>query len=209
MLKNSYYKAFNWLHRGPKLAWIVLVMVVISVPPVSTFFQHRMSTHMLIQMPALVALGLWAARAWRTQAIAEGRTLPLIRLYRASGIFLAMFSLMIWMIPRMLDWAVESAIVDAFKVLSLVFFTGVPLGLCWPEIGGAVRGVLHLEALATLARMGWIYLETPQRLCLRYGLDEQRLTGQVLLILAVFYTLYLLFIVCRGLPLEAPTVVNH
>ena len=208
MLKNCYCKSNNWLKRHSMFAWIFLASVVISGPPLGAFFQQRMSTHMLIQMPLLVALGIWGGRIWRRQAIAEGRTVHMIRVYRASGILLAIFSLMTWMIPRMLDWAVESASVDALKVFSLVCFAGIPLGLCWPEIGGAVRGVVHLEALATLARMGWIYLETPQRLCSRYGLDEQRLTGQLLLILALIYTLYLLFIVCQGLPVEARTAAR-
>lgn len=203
MLKINYAKCFELTQRNSRLAWFFLACSVISLPPISTVLQLRMSTHMLLQMPLLVALSFWGTRIWMKQALAAGRSFPLVRRFRGSGILLAIFTLMAWMLPRLLDMAVESAAVDAMKVASLLFLAGVPLGLCWPEIGGPVRGVLHLEALATLARMGWIYIETPQRLCLRYGLDEQRFTGQILIILAFLYTFYLLFIIFRGMPIQA------
>lgn len=208
MLKISSCKYFDGMQKHASLVGIVLACMVVSLPPVSSVLQLRMSTHMLVQMPLLVALGYWAARLVMRQGLATARSGLLIRRFRGSGILLAIFTLMAWMIPRLLDMAVEFAGVDAMKVGSLVFLAGVPLGLCWPEIGGPLRGVLHLEALATLARMGWIFIETPQRLCLQYGLDEQRFTGQMLLSLAFMYTLYLLFIICRGLPTPVRSVTE-
>ena len=208
MLKISFCKYFERMQKHTRLVWIVLACFVVSLPPISTFLQLRMSTHMLVQMPMLVALGYASVRIVWQQGLATARSCVLIRRFRGSGILLAIFTVMAWMIPRLLDMAVEMAWVDAIKVGSLVFLAGVPLGLCWPEIGGPLRGVLHLEALATLARMGWIFIETPQRLCLQYGLDEQRFTGQMLLSLAFIYTLYLLFIIFRGLPTQVRPVTE-
>jgi hypothetical protein len=54
-----------------------------------------------------------------------------------------------------------------------------------------LRAVLHLEAIATLLRLGWLYLLAPQRYCVSYGLDEQQLLAYVLLGYGTAYAAWL------------------
>jgi hypothetical protein len=112
--------------------------------------------------------------------------------YRWPLLLLALGTLMVWMIPRLLDLAVESAAVDAAKLVSLLFLGGVPLGLAWSALGPVVRAILHVEALASLWRLGWLYLESPTRLCTRYALDDQTRLGGILLMLGAGYATWLL-----------------
>jgi hypothetical protein len=51
--------------------------------------------------------------------------------------------------------------------------------------GFIVKGVLMLEFIATLFRMGWLYLSWPFRLCNSYLLDDQRRLGQYLVVAGV------------------------
>ncbi len=95
------------------------------------------------------------------------------------------------MIPRLLDLAVESASTDGVKAVSLVLLAGVPLRLAWEQFGPVERGVVHVEALASFWRLGWLYLDSPSRLCTQYGMDDQQRLGSLLLRAGFLYAAWL------------------
>src|SRR5690606_39809924 len=57
-----------------------------------------------------------------------------------------------WMIPRVLDAALEDPAVAAAKFLGVPLLLGAPLALSWPRMGFVVRGVFVTELIATAFR---------------------------------------------------------
>lgn len=139
-----------------------------------------MSAQMLVQIPLLIAVGLFMARALpaRASAVLDGWNHGGI-----SGLVLATLASAFWMLPRQLDAAVADPLVASAKYLSVPLLIGLPLALSWPRMGFIVRGVFLLECIATLFRLGWLYLIAPERLCNLYLLDDQQRLGRYLLLI--------------------------
>lgn len=146
-----------------------------------------MARHMAGQIPLLaIAGGVLAAVLQRRYANLH----RFARRYRVSLLLFGLFVSGLWMLPRLLDAALHHGDIALWKWLSLPL-AGMALVLCWGHLPFVLRGVLHLEALATLLRLGWLYLIAPQRYCVSYGLDEQQLLGYVLLSYGAVYAVYL------------------
>ncbi|WP_310628205.1 hypothetical protein [Limnohabitans sp.] len=182
-----------------------LLTIMLWLPGLGGALKQSMLTHMGVQVSLLVVAGYGLGRALlahRPEHVATARR------YRWSLMLIAVFTLMVWMLPRLLDLAVDRPEVDLLKVLSLVLCAGLPLAWAWPQLPVVAQGVLHLEALATLWRMGWLYLDSPSRLCLSYGLADQHSLGQGLMAAGLVYALWLAFTVLRGqaVPLQTPHV---
>jgi len=160
------------------------------------WLEASMVWHMGVQIPLLVLLGALPARSWRTRL----NTGDVVRRYRAALLLLALFSLGLWMLPRLLDAALHQPLVELAKWISLPL-GGAALLLCWPHLPVILRGVLHLELIATLLRLGWLYLQAPERYCVSYGISDQQSLGYLLLIYAAAYgtllAIRLLFIPAR------------
>jgi hypothetical protein len=112
-------------------------------------------------------------------------------MFRWALLILAAGTLAVWMIPRLLDLAVQSAGVDFAKVTSLALLGGLPLRIAWFHLGPVARGIVHVEALASLWRVGWIYVDSPSRLCTQYGLEDQQRLGALLLQAGAMYAVWL------------------
>lgn len=160
--------------------------------------------------PILLAAGLWLSRDWWEAGMMRhmGMLLPLLavlgglpaaqqarqhpglrawgRRYRSSLILFALFTLGLWMLPRLLDASLYDGWLELGKWLSLPL-AGAALVLGWRHLPGLLRAVLHLEAIATLLRLGWLYLAAPQRYCVNYGLDDQQGLGYLLIGYALIY----------------------
>jgi hypothetical protein len=158
------------------------------------WWEAGMVMHMAVQIPLLALLG-------GMFALVQGRRYPglhvLGRRYRAGLLLFSLFVLGLWMLPRLLDAAVHATDIAIMKWLTLPM-AGAALALCWRHLPIVLRGVLHLEALATLLRLGWLYLIAPQRYCVSYGLDEQQTLGYVLLGYAAIYAAVLAWTVMFG-----------
>lgn len=170
------------------------------LPPLRNLLESSMQWHMLVHIPLYVLLGVWLShRAWKRWPQALARLAPL----RLALLVLAITTLALWMIPRLLDLAVEQFWVDGLKALSLVLFGGAALSTAWHHLGPVARGLLHVEALASLLRLGWLYLDSPVRLCSRYALADQQTLGRLLLALGAGYALWLAWLALRN---QAPLV---
>ncbi|MFG6447009.1 hypothetical protein ACG0Z6_01995 [Roseateles sp. BYS180W] len=197
-----HFEALAAVLMGPQRRALVcaLLACLLSLSPVRELLLARMSTHMGLQIPALVALG-WLMRS----------ALPLQRLYRwrLGLLLLALGTLTVWMLPRLLDLAVQDRAVDLSKSASLVLLAGLPLGCAWAHLGFVWRAALHLEALATLWRLGWLYLDSPVRLCSNYGWSDQQTLGRGLLMAGVVYATWLAWQALRTRPNTVPTEAGN
>lgn len=162
-----------------KPQWILFVVfIILALPPVRHFLEQSMVTHMLIQLPALVIIGWLATKffpiSWKEKIMEWNR-------WGISGMAFAIVIMLYWMLPRTLDAALSEWTIELVKFSTLPLM-GMALGLSWPLLNSIAQGVLKLEFWATFMRMGWLYLDLPDRLCSNYLLGDQRILGQLLLI---------------------------
>jgi hypothetical protein len=161
---------------------------VLALSPVRHVLEASMTLQMLVQIPLLALAGWWVAaslpRRWIEASDAWNRS-------GISGMLLASFAAAVWMLPRMLDAALETPWVTLAKFVSVPLLIGVPLAVSWPRAGFVVRGAWLVEVVATAFRLGWMYLVSPVRLCSNYLLDDQQRLGQWMLAIGVLATLVL------------------
>ncbi len=108
-----------------------------------------------------------------------------------TGFLLASLASAYWMLPRLLDASVTAPAIAASKFLSVPLLVGLPLALSWPRSGFVVRGLFLLELIATLFRLGWLYLVSPLRLCNNYLIDDQQRLGQMLIAVGAMLLLWI------------------
>jgi len=170
-----------WLHRHPtRIA--ALLLLTLSTPLARQNLESSMTAQMLLQIPLLVVAGLLLSRSL------PRRTLAFVAAWNHRGIstlVLASVTSAFWMLPRLLDAAVNDPLVAIAKFLSVPLLIGLPFALGWPRMGFIVKGVFLLEFIATFFRLGWLYLIWPERLCNNYLLDDQQRLGQYMLLIGV------------------------
>lgn len=170
----------GWVDRRVIVALGVLIAIVAT--PLGSRLASTMVGHVLIQIPLLAAVGFVLAKCLEPK-IETG-----VRAWNAGGIpgvLLASFTVAFWMIPRWLDGAVASTAIEAAKYGSVVLLVGVPLGWSWDRLHPIARGVVKIEFLAMLFRLGWLYLISPDRFCNNYLLTDQVWLGRSLVIVGV------------------------
>lgn len=164
--------------------------LLLSVLSVRAWLESSMALHMLVQLPLLAGIGYCIGAAWmRARPGGAAARLTGVQSFNsggATGILAASFVMVLWMLPRLLDLARLDAAVDAIKFIS-VPAAGLAVALSWPRLPAIARAVVHLEVIATLARFGWGYLAADERLCLAYLVDDQKLTGEILLGIGAAY----------------------
>ena len=163
----------------PAGLWLAL-----AAPPLRGWLESTMTLHMLVQLPLLAWIGYRIAGAWK-----PSRSLAEFQSFNAGGVtglILASFVMLLWMLPRPLDLARLEVTVDALKFVS-VPVAGAAIALSWSRVPAIARAVVHLEVIATLFRFGWGYLAAEQRLCLSYLAEDQQLTGMLLICLGAAY----------------------
>jgi hypothetical protein len=106
--------------------------------------------------------------------------------YRYSLLWFTLFGIMLWMLPRLLDASLYVPTLSVMKWLTLPL-AGIALVLCWRHLPWLLRAFLHLEAIATLLRLGWLYMAAPQEYCVSYGIDDQNRLGYLFLVYATVY----------------------
>lgn len=175
----------EWL---PLAAWFIL-----ALPPMQRFLEQSMVTHMLVQIPMLVIIGWMTGKTlpaeWKAKIAPWNR-------WGITGMALTIVIMAYWMLPRSLDGAVSEWYFEVLKFITLPVM-GIALNLSWPLLNPIARGVFMLEFWATFMRLGWLYLDLPDRLCANYLLSDQRILGQLLLLggsaWAISWTLRIMF----------------
>ena len=161
--------------------WLLIVFT-----PAGSFLEASLSGHVLIEIPLLIIVGIMAG------SLIKPRLAGVLSMISIPAILLACFTLAFWMIPRWLDASLNDEFIAYMKYLSLPLLAGIPLALSWQILHPIARGVVKIEFLAMLFRLGWIYLVSPERLCNNYLLNEQQQLGYMMIILAfAFGTIWL------------------
>lgn len=129
-------------------------------------------THMLVQLPALAWAGWLLAGSipagWLEDWVARlnDNGLP--------GLLIALFAIAHWMLPRSIDGALTSPVVELAKFVTVPFLIGLPLRWSWDRAHPLVRGVLKSNALSMLGVLAWLYDAAPIRVCNNYLIDDQK-----------------------------------
>lgn len=148
--------------------------------------------HVLVQMPLLVLAGIVAVHDLKVR---QDWTIPLL--------LLALTTFLFWMLPRNVDWALTPA-GELAKYISLPLLLGLPLRLCWPQLGPILRGFLKANALSMLGVLGFLYTHAPIRICNSYLVSAQQDLGFAFLYLAAVLACIWAFPVLFGYPRWLP-----
>ncbi|MGB6487355.1 MAG: hypothetical protein WBE91_10770 [Steroidobacteraceae bacterium] len=177
-----------------------LLPLLLVAPPLQRVLEASMTAQMLVQIPLLAVAG-----ALLGKSLPERMTCRIERWNRGgiTGLIVVTFAAACWMLPLSLDAARVGAAADFAKLLTVPLLIGLPLAVSWPCMSFVLRGVLLFEALATLFRMGWLYLISPVRLCNSYGLSDQQRLGEWLLMAGAALLLWIAWQLLWGSPKTA------
>lgn len=163
---------------------------VLALPPIRSALESVMVLHMAVQLPLLALVGILFAQGLRRIEPAWVACADWLGL---SGLTLAFFASAYWMVPRSLDRALAEPALEAMKFLSLPLALGLPLGLSWRRIPSLGKAFLIANFISMIGTIGALYLAAPIRLCVFYLIDQQKLAGFVLIMIAVSLALLFLF----------------
>ena len=155
-----------------------ILFLALALPPVRRALEGVMAAHMLVQIPLLAIAGALAVASLPISFKAR-----IARWNRGgvSGVLLAVIASSWWMVPRALDWALESPVMETVKFVTLPLAVGAPLALSWSPLGTIGRGFLIANALPMWMVVGWAYIAAPVRVCNYYLVDQQVMAGVGLL----------------------------
>ncbi len=157
------------------LAGLCLLLVMLW-PPLRHAIEARMSTHMLVQFPALLLAGALLA-APLSQRWSNG--LQRWNELGIAGLVASALTMALLMVPRVLDLALQDARVESAKLLALLA-SGAALGVSWQRAGTVIQAFFLGNMLPMLAVVGTLYQDSPTRLCNAYLLDDQQTLGAAL-----------------------------
>jgi len=173
MNRRAMLRALRWL--------LALLPLALLWPTLRHAIESRMLLHMLLEWPLLFVAGWSAHRLFGPWL----RALAVLDWRGWSGAVFVSCVAIFWMLPSSIDAALLSTPMAAAKYAS------------WWRGGGCAGRKLAAHwtrkcccsSWATVSWMtataGMLYLDTPQRLCVSYLIDDQRWTGTGLIVLAV------------------------
>lgn len=168
------------------LATLAALPLLLLWPALRHSVEARMSLHMLVEFPALLAAG-WAASRLGERLAVLRRMQAVQSFFDWGGLSSATFAsgvAAVWMLPSALDAALLSGAVAAAKYASW-WLAGGLLAASWRRMAPEVLLFFAGNLAWMMATAGMLYLDTPARLCVNYLQDDQRHTGTGLVLLAL------------------------
>jgi hypothetical protein len=165
------------------LLWIFLV-----TPPVANFMESIMVIHMHMQMPMLVIAGMLMARFF------QKRFPGFFEKWNSNGvpgITLFVVIMVYWMLPRTMDEALTSHLVEGFKFISLPFLAGISLRDSWRKLNPIGKNSIIISFTVLFIGLGWLYIWSPVQLCNNYLIIQQVTLGWGFLTTAIGMVVYL------------------
>jgi hypothetical protein len=154
----------------------VCLLALMLLPPVRRAAESGMTTHMLLQYPALLLAGALligpATQRWQGG-------LQRCNQLGIAGLLGAALAMALLMVPRVLDLALVDVRVESLKLFALLA-SGAALALSWQRAGTVIQAFFLGNVLPMLAVVGTLYQDSPSRLCNAYRLDDQRTLGVAL-----------------------------
>jgi hypothetical protein len=172
----------------PRFAGMAMFLVL-AVPAARGMMESDMALHMLLQFPLLLLAGWLMAKGIPPQTRAG------IQKWNHAGIAGLLATSMIltfWMLPRALDVVLTNTPLEVCKFLSLAL-AGAALEVSWQTAGMIARGFFLGNLLPMMMVIGWLYIETPFRICNAYLASDQLRTGSGLLALSIAGSVVWLF----------------
>lgn len=167
----------------PMIAHIQLGFLIALglTPQGALWFESSMVTHMLVQFPLLIALGftIFEPNAQLNAFLTRVDPLGAIAFIVFTGWML------FWMLPLNLDLATIDPAIRALKLISVPIGIGWCVRWLWHQATTVLKCVVVFEIWASITRLGWLYVESPQQLCSSYLIGEQQQVGKILLIISV------------------------
>ncbi len=160
----------------------LILIGILALPALRRVLEAHMVAHMLVQIPLLALTGALFASA---VGVRTRRTLEPYNEYGLPGMLMVLIASSYWMLPRALDAALDSPTTELVKFVSLPLLVGLPLALSWGRVGPVGRGFVLANAISMIGVVGWLYRQSPVRLCNYYLIDQQVLLGDCLLWLAL------------------------
>lgn len=174
-----------WGRRTVK-GLIVIAPLCLCWPAVRHLIESRMSLHMLLEFPMLLASG-WVAtpsvirRAWGKGSVTALRWLdPQGWVGATATTCVSIF----WMLPLALDATLMSPGMATIKYASWWVVGGL-LRHSWQRMAPEVLWFFIGNLAWMSATAGMLYLDTPARLCVNYLINDQRHTGVGLVLLSL------------------------
>lgn len=158
------------------------------------FLESRMSFHMLLEYPLLIAIG-WCYASILLRTKYGYRFHSTLAYIDWQGLFGMTFSLMVgvvWMIPAMLDFAIMQESFAIAKYFSL-FAVGFLLNSSWFRMSDEMSSFLIGNVSWMGITAGILYFDYPIQLCVNYQQQDQILTGAGLIAYSVAIGLLLLY----------------
>ncbi len=156
------------------------LLALLLVPVLRQWLTASMWRHMVLQFP------LWMlAGALLVASLSPGARAHVARwnAYGISGLVASGTVLAVLMVPRVLDLALESALIEAAKCVALLM-AGAALRLSWRAAGLVVQGFFLGNMLPMTVVVGQLYIDSPLRLCNAYLLGDQARLGEWLVTVA-------------------------
>lgn len=143
------------------------------------WLEASMLRHMIVQLPLLVASG--ALIGWRVRWLDAVRV---IDAHGLTGLTALLFISAYWMIPRALEQSLDAALPQMAKFLSLTM-----IGALLPGALRRANTIVQIFFLGNFCAMtaivGMLYQDQPRQLCNAYLVDDQALTGMLLVMASV------------------------
>lgn len=132
--------------------------------------EARLLTHVLVQMPLLVAAGVILAPCFDVLDGEWNRG-------GTAALVVVAGCLAVWMLPRSVDAALRDPVAELAKFASLPVLGGVPLALGVRRAPPLLRAFLAAQAVAMCGVLAFLYTHAPVRLCNGYTEEAQRELG--------------------------------
>lgn len=159
--------------------------------------EGQMVLHMFVQFPVLFAIG-WLAPIRR-----EPKWLANVNSQGLLGLTLVSAVAAVWMIPTALDMSLMSAWVDAAKVVSWIS-AGVLTRQGWRKLAVELRCFLLGNLAWMFISAGMLYQTYERRLCVNYLVDEQLLSGRLLVGIGSLAGAWACWLVVKATQSQAP-----
>lgn len=177
--------------------WGFILFLFLALPPVRDSLENSMTGQMIIQIPALAVAGFFlgrglAKKGWELFKDVNHNGIP--------GILLSLIISFYWMLPRMLDGAIDNPWIELMKFITVPLLIGVPAAWSWRKLQLVGKGFIISNLASMYFVMGWLYKAVDVRICNNYLLSQQRFVGNLFMYASILLFLLLLVGAFRGAP---------
>jgi hypothetical protein len=169
----------------------LLLLLILSLPPVANLMESVMIIHMHMQMPLLIFTGFLMARFFQLR---YSHFFEKWNHNGTPGILLFSIIVIYWTLPRSMDEALTIQSMEVFKFISLPLLAGIPLRDSWKKLNPIWKNIIFYFFIIVFFGMGWLYIDSPVQLCNNYLIIEQITLGWGFITTAICIVIYLVYI---------------